>query len=131
MFNDPELDGKYLGTITEDFIKISRVLFEASYQIRIRKISDFPIFPIAKQNIQIGQLLIEQGKGGLQWNYYISYLEDFKRIKLIESDKEDFFKANYKNPDEFCCLFVVDTQTGFTNFVYLPFPEDDLDASLD
>jgi hypothetical protein len=131
MFNDPELDGKYLGTITEDFIKISKVLFEASYQIRVRKISDFPIFPIAKQSINLGQLLIEQGQAGLQWNYYISYLEDFERIKLIETDKEAFFKENYKNPDEFCCLFVVDTQTGFTNFVYLPFPEDDLEIGLE
>ena len=27
-----------------------------------------------------------------------------------------------KDPDEFCCLFVVDQQ--FTNFVFIPFPED-------
>ncbi|MCU0445883.1 MAG: hypothetical protein MUE85_13310 [Microscillaceae bacterium] len=126
MTNDPELDGKYLGTITQDFVKIAKVLQEAAYQIRVRNISDYPIFAISKDPIQIGQLLIEQGKGGLTWNYYISYLEDFKNRQLIETDKEDFFKENYKNPDEFCCLFVVDVDKGFTNFVYIPFPEDDL-----
>jgi hypothetical protein len=34
MFNDPELNGKYLGTISEDFIKVADTLKEASYQIR-------------------------------------------------------------------------------------------------
>ena len=29
-FNDPELNGKYLGTITSDFVKISDVLKDAS-----------------------------------------------------------------------------------------------------
>jgi hypothetical protein len=126
MVNDPELNGKYLGTITQDFVKIAKVLQESSYQIRVRNISDFPIFAISKQPLSIGQLLIEQGKGGLIWNYYISFLEDFKNRNLIEEDKEDFFKENYKNPDEYCCLFVVDLDNQFTNFVYLPFPEDDL-----
>jgi hypothetical protein len=126
MVNDPDLNGKYLGTITQDFVKIARVLQEAAYQIRVRHISDFPIFALGKQPLNIGQLLIEQGKGGLTWNYYISFLEDFENRNLIEMDKKDFFKENYKNPDEYCCLFVVDLDNQFTNFVYLPFPEDDL-----
>ena len=33
-FNDPELSGKYLGTITKDFVKVSDILKEASYQVR-------------------------------------------------------------------------------------------------
>ena len=59
-FNDPELNGKYLGTITSDFVKISDLL------------------------------------------------EDFKMA--------------YKDPDEFCCLFVMDG--AFTRFVYIPYPND-------
>ena len=40
--------------------------------------------------------------------------------ELIEHEEE--FKAAFKDPDEFCCLFVVDEE--FTNFVFIPFPED-------
>lgn len=121
--NDPELQqqGKYLGTITSDFAKISNILQESSNQIRRRKISDFPIFPISKIQIPIGQVLIEKEKLGLTWNYYISYLDEFIQRQVV--DKADIFQQAYKNPDEFCCLFVVDET--FTNFVFLPYPEDE------
>ncbi len=123
MENDPELDGKYLGTITKDFVKIAKILQEASYQIRIREISSYPIFPITQKEIAVGQILIDKTTSSLDWNYYISYLEEFLQKKLIA--EEDRFKAAYKNPDEFCCLFVVDVEQNFTNFVFVPFPEDD------
>jgi hypothetical protein len=42
-----------------------------------------------------------------------------QREILKESEE---FKNAYKDPDEFCCLFVVDLQ--FTKFVFIPFPED-------
>ena len=43
--NDPELNGKYLGTITSDFVRVADSLKEASYQIR-KAGFDFPIFAI-------------------------------------------------------------------------------------
>lgn len=57
MFNDPELNGKYLGTISGDFVKVADTLKEASYQIRVRGFSDYPIFPVCKEEQPIGQLL--------------------------------------------------------------------------
>ena len=122
--NDPELQqqGKYLGTITSDFVKVAHILQESSYQIRTRKISEYPIFPISKIDIPIGQLLIEKTKLDLIWNYHISYLDEFIQRDLVE--KEDIFKQAYKNPEEFCCLFVVDE--AFTNFVFLPYPEEEV-----
>ncbi len=122
MQNDPELNGKYLGTITADFAKVSDTLKEASYQIRTRGFSDHPIFPISKTTIPVGQLLLDRPSLGLEWNYYASFLDEFVQRKLIETDKVEHFKGVYKNPDEFCCLFVVDKE--FTNFLYIPYPED-------
>lgn len=121
-FNDPELSGKYLGTITKDFIQVSEILKEASYQVRSRKFSNYPIFPMSKEEQPIGQLLLSKIEKNLDWNYYITYLDEFIQRKLIAEDlQEDFIKA-YKDPDEFCCLFVVDGV--FTSFVYIPYPED-------
>lgn len=122
MNNDPELNGKYLGTITEDFIKISDNLKEASYQIRSRGFSDFPIFPISKINIPVGQILIKQTELDTNWNYYASFLDEFTQRKMIEKENENTFKETYKDPEEFCCLFVVDEE--FTNFVFIPYPND-------
>lgn len=122
MQNDPELNPKYLGTISSDFIKVSDHLKEAAYQIKKRGFSEFPIFPVSKAEIPIGQLLYEVSKFENEWNYYASFVEEFEQRELIENGDE--FKAAYKNSEEFCCLFVVDGQ--FTNFVFIPYPEEEL-----
>ena len=121
MFNDPELDGKYLGTISKDFVKVADSLKEASYQIK-KAGFDFPIFPISKEEIPIGKLLIDKFQANGDWNYYASFLDEFVQRDLVAKDKEEDFKNTYKDPDEFCCLFVVDKE--FTRFVFIPFPED-------
>lgn len=122
MHNDPELNGKYLGQITEDFVKVSETLKEASYQIRRRGFSDYPIFPISKEEIPIGQLLIGKYDLDLAWNYYASFLDEFVQRELVDKEKIEDFNETYKDPDEFCCLFIVDAD--FTRFVYIPYPED-------
>jgi hypothetical protein len=119
--NDPELNGKYLGTISQDFVKVADTLKESSYHIR-RAGFEYPIFPISKSEIPIGQLLLKSTDGGLDWNYYASFLDEFLQRDLVARDKnEDFIKA-YKDPDEFCCLFVIDST--LTGFVFIPYPED-------
>ena len=120
MQNDPELNGKYLGTISKDFVVVSDTLKEAAYQVKKRGFSEYPIFPISKVETPIGQLLIDKKELALDWNYYITYLDEFLQRKLIENETE--FKAAYKDPDEFCCLFVVDEE--FTNFLFIPYPEE-------
>jgi hypothetical protein len=120
MNNDPELNGKYLGTISQDFVKMADFLKEASYQIRTRDFSQFPIIAICKEEQPIGQLLLGKARMETEWNYYASYLDEFVQRGIV-ANEEDFINA-YKDPDEFCCLFVVDEQ--FTNFVFIPYPED-------
>jgi len=118
--NDPELDGKYLGTITQDFVKIYETLKEASYQIIKRGFSDYPIFAICKTDQVIGQLLIDKGDAETDWYYFATYLDEFIQRKILDRPEE--FKAEYKNPEEYCCLFVIDRE--FTNFLFIPYPEE-------
>lgn len=121
-FNDPELNGKYLGTISSDFIKISDVLKEAAYQIKSRGFSDYPIFPISKEMQPIGKIFLGKVEKNLEWNYFITYVDEFVQRKLISEESLEEFKKSYKDPDEFCCLFVMDG--AFTSFVYIPYPEE-------
>lgn len=121
MQNDPELSGRYLGTISQDFVRVSDTLKEASYQIRTAGF-DFPIFAICKEAQPVGQLLLDQKMNGTAWNYFASFLDEFLQRGLVTADKKADFESAYKDPDEFCCLFVIDEQ--FTNFVFIPYPED-------
>lgn len=120
--NSGELNGKYLGEITSDFVKVADMLKEASYQVRARGFSKFPIFPICKNKTEIGHIIIEKETLNLKWNYNISFMEEFQQRQLVATENEETFKSIYKDPDEFCCLFVIDYE--FTNFIFVPYPED-------
>ncbi len=122
MNNDPELNGKYLGTISGDFVKVADTLREASYQIRKREISAYPVFPICKTGQPIGQLIIAANQAETDWNYYASFMDEFVQRGIVDREKQDDFIKAYKDADEFCCLFVIDKE--FTNFVFIPYPED-------
>lgn len=121
MNNDPELSGKYLGTISKDFVKVADTLKEASYQIRKAGFA-YPIFPISQEEQPIGRLLVGRGELQLDWSYFASFLDEFVQRELVAKEKEEDFKGTYKDPDEFCCLFVIDK--AFTRFVFIPFPVD-------
>ncbi len=120
--NELELNGKYLGSISSDFVKIADILKDTAYQIKVRKLSEYPIFVICKEIQSIGQLLISKKEHATTWHYYASFLSEFVQRELVSIEKIELFKQNYKNIDEFCCLFVVDKE--FTNFVFIPYPED-------
>lgn len=122
MQNDPELNGKYLGTITRDFVQVADTLKEASYQIRKREISGFPIFIFTRLEVPVGAMLLRAEEAGIQWHVQVSYLANFVQQDIIAEDKVAEFQAAYKNPEEFACLFVVDEE--FTNFIFIPYPED-------
>ena len=122
MQNDPELNPKKMGEISADFLKVADLLKESAYQIKKRGFSDFPIFPISQNPSPVGQLLYEKEVMKTRWDYYVTYLDEFLQRNLIDADMEEEFKQNYKDPEEFCCLFVIEEQ--FTNFVFIPYPID-------
>lgn len=122
MSNDQEIDIKFLGKISSDFVKVSDHLKEASYQIRKRGISQFPIFTVCDTDNPIGGLLLSAQEQGNQWHYRVSFLEEFQERLLVAEDKVEDFVQAYKDADEFCCLFVI--EKTFTNFVFIPYPED-------
>ena len=70
----------------------------------------------------------ESAKPSMQGDFRKTYsldlesFDEFLQRGIIVPDKTEDFKDAYKDPDEFCCLFVIDLQ--FTNFVFIPYPED-------
>lgn len=118
--NDPTLDPKFLGKISADFVKVADQLREASYAIRKNEFSEYPVFTMCEILQPIGQVLIEAFQAENNWHYNASMMEEFVQRGLIAEEK--IFKENYKDPDEYCCLFVIDEV--FTNFVFVPYPID-------
>jgi hypothetical protein len=120
--NDPELNGKFLGTITSDFVKVCDELKEAAYQMTSREISKYPVFILCREIQPIGSLLHRREEQNLDWNYSFAMGEEFLHRGILSEAGFENFAASFKDPNEFCCLFVV--SPDFTNFVFLPYPED-------
>lgn len=118
------LDGKYLGTISTDFIQVADRLKDVAYIIRERGNYSYPVFIVANNPINLGALLIDKGEMNNEWYYYAAYLEALIEAQVIDPEKAADFKAVYKDPDEFCCLLVIDQANGFHNFIYMPYPVD-------
>lgn len=120
--NSPELDKKMVGRVTEDFLIVCDHLKEASYQIRSRNHSQYPVFVVSERESPVGSTFFKPSDLGTRFFYNASYFEDFLERELIGSDSEELFKEHYKDPEEFCCLFVIEAQ--FAGFIYIPFPND-------
>ncbi|MGA0559837.1 hypothetical protein ACO2Q8_24460 [Larkinella sp. VNQ87] len=121
--NSPEINRKLMSAISSDFVKVADALREASYQIRKRGFSENPVFVATRRATEIGQLLLGPNElAGNAWTYRASMLDEFVQRRLVGPESVELFRENYKNPDEFCCLFVIDGD--FAGFVFIPFPED-------
>jgi hypothetical protein len=120
--NSPEINQKLMGKVSSDFIKVSEHLKEASYQIIKRKFSENPIFILTENPVEIGATLFQQNDFKTTYEYRASFLEEFISRNMIGEESIEFFKENYKDPEEYCCLFVIDQ--AFAGFIYLPFPND-------
>ena len=94
MQNDPI--GKYLGTISTDFVKICDRIKEMSYLIRQQSFYLYPVFPMAKTEISLGQLLIEKDELENQWHYYAAYWELLVQSQLVDLLRLlDFYKSSF------------------------------------
>ncbi len=81
--NSYDVNKELMGTISSDFVKVADQLKEASYQIRTRGFSDFPVFVASRRDIPVGQLLIGATELENQWHYKASFLDEFIQRALI------------------------------------------------
>ncbi len=87
----------------------------------------FPIFIAHQDPIKVGEVILDKDDMATHWSISASTLEQFIETGLVEPDKEEVFKANYKDPKEFICMFVIyQTQA---NFVFIPYRAAALDKN--
>lgn len=120
--NSPELDNKTMGIITEDFLKVCDHLKEASYQVISRGFSKYPVFVATVDEVPVGTTLFYKNDLNTRFEYKASMLEEFLQRNLVGQESEELFKENYKDAEEYCCLFVMDNK--FVSFVFIPYPVD-------
>lgn len=95
-----------------------KVLGRASEVVLDENVSNYPIFVVHQQEVEIGIPLLEPNGKDMKWSVNISTLEEFVAKGIIFEDKVDEFRKNYKDPEVFLCLFSL-SELG-AQFLYIP-----------
>jgi hypothetical protein len=103
--NSPDLNGKYLGIISTDFALVAEFVKEASYQIRTRGFSKYPIFAVSRTVVPVGSKLIGINEmNGNTWNYNATVAEFMQEVLFLQKMRR-FLKAVTKTLMSFAvCL---------------------------
>ncbi len=103
--------------LEKELIPYKPLLSKTADIILDQDVSAYPIFVLHHQGINVGIPLDFDPSIG-NWLVNASSLEEFMTKQLVESSKVDNFKAIYKDPKSFLCLFLA-TKSGAT-FVFIP-----------
>ncbi|WP_256012949.1 hypothetical protein [Desertivirga xinjiangensis] len=126
LLNQPEEGGgesqrkeSPLKSLEQDLKLYKESLKEVSTEIMVEGLSAFPIFVAHQHEVSLGEPILNREDLGTGWSIHASTLEEFVEKGIIHRDKKDRFIKQFKNPDDFMCLFVVVPEGA--NFVFYPY----------
>ena len=84
-------------------------------------VSRYPIFIALRSlpDIDLGLPIINRDELDLTWSINASHLEDLVNSNIIHQDKLQDFMKNYKDPNEFMCIFIA--EEGMMSFIFMPY----------
>ena len=121
--NEESTISPVLASLQNDIKYYNDYIRGLSREVLDSGISKYPIF-VAHREKKLGlgaSILVHEGLG-TSWSINVSALEEFVKKGYIEREKLSDFKASYKDPEEFICVFIITNVEGA--FVFLPFPKE-------
>ena len=107
-----------LKSLETDLVLYSDSINEIALDI-LEELSKYPIFIAHQHEARIGELIIDKDELSTEWNIHASTLEEFVEKGIINSEKQEFFKQQYKDARKFICVFVMVPEGA--NFVFYPY----------
>lgn len=104
--------------LEEELSPYRDILGKAADAVVTQEVSDYPIFVVHQQIMDMGIPIIEKDGVQKKWSVNVSSLEEFVTKQIIQPDRVDNFKEVYKDPEISLCLFVL-SELG-ANFIFLP-----------
>lgn len=108
-----------LLSLKKDLEFYKDVIKEVAIEIMVEGLSAYPIFIAHQHEVSIGEIILNKDELGTSWTIQASTLEEFENKGIIQESKKENFINNYKEADEFACLFVVVPEGA--NFVFYPY----------
>lgn len=114
-----ELLQAYLKTLKMDLNFFRDSLKEVSKEIIDGGYSKYPIFVAHQAEVKLGEVILDREEIGSNFTIQASTLEEMEERKVILTENASVFKSAFKDPAQFCCIFLV-TEHG-ARFVFVPF----------
>lgn len=128
-----KFDEEILASLHNDLNVCRNYIRQVSQGMVKGSVSKYPIFVVMRSetDIDLGLPIINKEEMDLTWAVNASHLEDFVNNKIIIESKVADFMKNYKDPNEFMCVFVA--EEGMMSFIFMPYdkPQTKLDVSKD
>ena len=118
-----ELLKAYLGTLRLDWNLFKDSIKEVSEEVIKDGYSQFPIFIAHQAEVKLGEVILDKEELNTNFTIQASTMEEFVERKIILEKNVPKFKSAYKDPDKFCCIFLV-TEHG-AQFVFVPYEVSD------
>ena len=116
-----KLDEEILLSLQADLEICRDYIRQVSLGMLKGNISNYPIFVAlrSEQDMDLGLSIINREELDIQWSFNASHLEEFVSKNIITKEKSSEFIKNYKNPEEFLCVFIA--EEGAMSIVFLPY----------
>lgn len=125
LINQPDGEGAApqkespLKSLEADLKLYSESIQEIATEILNEGLSEYPIFVAHQHEVSLGELILDKNELNTQWSIQASMLEEFVQKGIIHTEKKERFIKQYKNPNEYMCLFVIVPEGA--NFVFYPY----------
>jgi hypothetical protein len=118
-----ELLKAYLQSLRLDLNLFKDSIREVSEDVIKEGYSQFPVFIAHQAEVKLGEVILDREEIGSNFTFQGSTLEELVERKIVLPKNEAKFKAAYKDPGKYCCIFLV-TEHG-AQFVFVPFDVQD------
>ncbi|MBK8954006.1 MAG: hypothetical protein IPM34_00410 [Saprospiraceae bacterium] len=108
---------KYLQ-LEEDLKRYRKALNHALEIMLDQELTNYPIFILHQQELEMGVMLIEAGPDSGLWSVHASSLEEFSVKNIILEDKIADFQKVFNEHQGHFCLFVL-SELG-AQFIFYP-----------
>ena len=89
---------------------LQRTFELASAAIRDENVSNYPIFALHRdEEFPIGLRFVEHQQFQLNYSYNVTTLEEMVAKSIVALENVDEFRKIYKNPDDFFCFLIIDS----------------------
>jgi hypothetical protein len=116
-----KFDEEILASLHHDLNVCRNYIRQVSQGMLKGEVSKYPIFIALRSlpDIDLGLPIINRDELELAWSINASHLEDFVNSNIIHQDNLQDFMKNYKDPNEFMCIFIA--EEGMMSFIFMPY----------